>query len=311
MRAQHLLGGLDGRQQRVLRGVGQRLQRGGVDHGGHAHLDRPGRGLDARHDHLREPRVGHDVGRDDLGALVQVEEPPERLVDADLEVLGRQRQGVVRHQAQRLQRHVELDLRLLEAAPRRGRVLDQAAEVDLGERPALVSHPLDQVEPPPQAAGLPLGAAARLEVAVLLARDEQGPGRGGPVGEQLRLLGRRGRRALGGGAGPGHLRRGLGLRGAPDVAHQGRDQAQGGQRPARGSGHRHPSPGSGRVGAHAGRRRRPHGLGPSCARSGAVIASPRPSGKANRCRHGRCRHGRWRMTDAGWPEVPDPPSGIR
>ena len=74
---------------------------------------------------------------------------------------------------------------LLGPAARGGRVLDQAAQVDQRQRPALIAEPLDQVEAAAQAAELPRGAAAGLEVAVLLARDDQRPGRGRPVGEQL------------------------------------------------------------------------------------------------------------------------------
>ena len=188
-------------------------------------------GPDDRLETLGRPHVGAD----DLGLLAQgVHVLHQRLVGADLEVFGRERQGVVLHQGERLERDVKLELRLLEASPGPGGVLDQAAQVEQRERPfLLVAEPLDQVVAAFQAAELALGAAARLEVAELLARDDQRPGRGRPVGEQLCASGRRRRDD---GAGRGRLvRRGFRRR-AADIGQQARDQGQGDERPVRGSG---------------------------------------------------------------------------
>ena len=131
-----------------------------------------------------------------------------------------------------------------EPAAGAGGVLDQAAQVDQGERPLLGPEPLDQVVTAEQAALLTLGAPAGLEVAVLLARDQHGPGRGRPVLEEL---GARALRRLGiGGRFGFRWRRGGAARlfrmvfRAPDISQQGHDQAHGGERPVRGSGHRHP-----------------------------------------------------------------------
>ena len=67
-------------------------------------------------------------------------------------------------------------LRLLEPAPGAGGVFDQASQVDERGRPVSFVQSLDQVVAANQAPFLILGAAARLHVAVLLARDEQDRG---------------------------------------------------------------------------------------------------------------------------------------
>jgi hypothetical protein len=237
---QDVVGPLDGRQQLVLVRVAELGDALGVEDRGHPDLELAGLDDQARPDDGLEARAGRDVRGDDLGRFGQVvEEQRHRLAHADLHVVGAQRDGVVIERAQGLQGDSVLELGLLETPSGAGGVLDQAAEVDQRERPALALEPLDEVIPADQAAELPPGAPAGFEIPVHLARDHEDGLRPGPVREQLARLARG--VAVGDGRTAGRLPAGLrgrqrgprvvggGRRGTADVSQERggrRDRAQ-------------------------------------------------------------------------------------
>ena len=230
-------------------GVRQGLVSGRVEHGGHANLDRPGLGEDRGAHRRFQPLAGPGVGGQELRPL-GVEEQAKGLEDSQLQILGPERDGLILHGIEGLERGLELDLLLLDSPPCRGRVEQDVAQVDRNDRPAPGPQLLDQIVASTEATELPISAATGLEVAVLLARDHQDGRRRSirPLGDDLGDLivpdlaggGLAGRVRIGlirGRAGrsrPGRGGRRGSDRGLPittDVGQDRRDQADGDNRP--------------------------------------------------------------------------------
>ena len=107
---------MDGRSGRPV-GIGHRLDRGRVDHGGDAQPHRARRDDPAGSDDRLIPGGRLHVGDDDLRRRTQVvDEAPQTRPRAEPQVVGAQRQGVILQQIQGLEGISELDRGSLDPA---------------------------------------------------------------------------------------------------------------------------------------------------------------------------------------------------